>query len=97
VEDAAGVVVARRSPWRSSRRQPRRLIRISHPPNGVPRSSDSIHREFRIASRSFLTATGAVLHYDMNNFMGGSGVWQLVGVLAAVFLIIAIVKMVQKK
>jgi uncharacterized membrane protein len=37
------------------------------------------------------------MHYDMNGYMGGSGVWQLVGVLAAVFLVIAIVKLVQKK
>lgn len=37
------------------------------------------------------------MHYDMNGFMGGSWLWQLVGVLLVVFLIVAIVRMVQKK
>ncbi len=33
----------------------------------------------------------------MNGVMGGSGLWTVIGVLLAVFLIVAIVRMVQKK
>jgi hypothetical protein len=32
-----------------------------------------------------------------NGFMGGYGLWTILGVLAAIFLIVAIFKMVQKK
>ncbi len=33
----------------------------------------------------------------MNGVMGGTGLWTLISVLLAVFLIVAIVRMVQKK
>ena len=33
----------------------------------------------------------------MNGYMGGNGIWPIVGVLLAIFLVVAIVKMVQKK
>jgi hypothetical protein len=36
-----------------------------------------------------------VLH-PMNGFGGGYGLWTILGVLAGIFLIVAIVKMVQK-
>jgi uncharacterized membrane protein len=32
-----------------------------------------------------------------HGFMGGNGFWPILGVLLAIFLIVAIVKMVQKK
>lgn len=38
------------------------------------------------------------MHYsNMNGFMGGNGLWTVIGVLLAIFLVLAIVKMVQKK
>ncbi len=33
----------------------------------------------------------------VNGYMGGYGLWTILGVLAAMFIIVAIVKMVQKK
>ncbi len=38
-----------------------------------------------------------VMNHDGNGFLGGYGIWAIVGILLAVFLVIAIVKMVQKK
>ena len=32
-----------------------------------------------------------------HGFMGGSGMWTVLGVLLAIFLVVAIVKMLQKK
>jgi uncharacterized membrane protein len=34
---------------------------------------------------------------NMNGVMGGNGLWTVIGVLLVIFLIVAIVKMVQKK
>jgi uncharacterized membrane protein len=34
---------------------------------------------------------------NMNGFMGGYGLWSVLGVLLAIFLIVAIVTMLQKK
>jgi uncharacterized membrane protein len=34
---------------------------------------------------------------DMNGYMGGYGLWTILGALLAIFLVVAIVKMVQKK
>lgn len=36
-------------------------------------------------------------HMDGYGFMGGNGLWTILGVLLAIFLIVAIVKMLQKK
>lgn len=36
-------------------------------------------------------------HMDGYGFMGGYGLWSILGVLLAIFLIVAIVKMLQKK
>jgi uncharacterized membrane protein len=36
-------------------------------------------------------------HMGENGFMGGYGLWTVLGVLLAIFLVVAIVKMVQKK
>jgi len=33
----------------------------------------------------------------MHGFMGGYGLWAIVGVLLAIFFVVAIVRMVQKK
>ncbi len=33
----------------------------------------------------------------MNGFMDGNGAWSVLGVLLAIFLVVAIVKMLQKK
>ncbi len=33
----------------------------------------------------------------MHGFMGGYGLWTVLGLLLAIFLVVAIVKMVQKK
>ena len=36
--------------------------------------------------------------YDsMNGYMNGNGIWPIVGALLAIFLVVAIVRMVQKK
>ena len=37
------------------------------------------------------------MQHTMNEFMGGYGLWSLLGVLLAIFLVVAIVKMVQKR
>lgn len=38
------------------------------------------------------------MHYNnMNGFMGGNGLWTVIGVLLAILLIVVIVKLVQKK
>ena len=38
------------------------------------------------------------MHFNnMNGFMGGNGLWTVIGVLLVVFLIVAIVRMVQKR
>jgi uncharacterized membrane protein len=37
------------------------------------------------------------MNHDGNGFMGGYGIWPIVGILLAIFLVVAIVKMVQKK
>ncbi len=34
---------------------------------------------------------------NMNGYMGGYGLWTILGVLLAIFLVVAIVRMVQKK
>lgn len=34
---------------------------------------------------------------SMNGVMGGNGLWTVIGVLLVIFLIVAIVRMVQKK
>ena len=34
---------------------------------------------------------------SMNGVMGGTGLWTVIGVLLAIFLIVAIVRMLQKK
>lgn len=33
----------------------------------------------------------------MNGWMGGYGLWMVIGILVAIFLVVAIVKLVQKK
>jgi uncharacterized membrane protein len=37
------------------------------------------------------------MHYDMNGMMGGYGLWPILGVLLAIFLILAIIKLLQKR
>ena len=37
------------------------------------------------------------MQHNMNGVMGGHGLWTVSGVLLVIFLIVAIVKMVQKK
>jgi uncharacterized membrane protein len=39
---------------------------------------------------------GMMQHY-MNGFSGGYGIWAILGLLLAVFLVVAIVRMVQKR
>ncbi|MEK6686983.1 MAG: YjcZ family sporulation protein [Gemmatimonadota bacterium] len=34
---------------------------------------------------------------NMSGYMGGYGLWTILGVLLAIFLVVAIVRMVQKK
>ena len=38
-----------------------------------------------------------LMNGDGHGFMGGTGLWPILGILLAIFLIVAIVKLVQKK
>jgi hypothetical protein len=37
------------------------------------------------------------MQFTRHDFMGGYDIWTVIGVLLAIFLVVAIVKMVQKK
>ncbi len=38
-----------------------------------------------------------VMNHDANGFMGGYGIWPIVGILLAIFLVAAIVRMARAK
>jgi hypothetical protein len=54
-------------------------------------------RGHRSARSLYEPPSEVAMQNNMNGVMGGNGLWTVIGVLLVIFLIVAIVKMVQKK